>query len=50
MIFWVIPVQTGIQLFYVVTFSLDSRFRGSDDFRTKINFYASWRPVRAMNV
>ncbi len=31
-LFLVIPVKTGIQYYQVVKSSLDSRFRGSDDF------------------
>ncbi len=30
--FFVIPVETGIQSFQIVTRFLDSRFRGNDDF------------------
>ena len=31
-LFLVIPVKMGIQYYQIVTSSLDSRFRGSDDF------------------
>ena len=30
--FFVIPVETGIQSFQIVTYVLDSRFRWNDDF------------------
>jgi len=39
MLFPVIPVETGIQYFQRVKFSLDSRFRGRDDFLRSRQFY-----------
>ena len=37
-LFLVIPVKTGIQYYQVVKSSLDSRFRGSDDFLRRQDF------------
>ena len=37
--FFVIPVKTGIQSFQVVTCSLDTRFRGYDDFLRMYRYY-----------